>query len=180
MPATKTWIRVCQLEDIPVRGARVIRTESGRIALFRTAEQEVFALDDKCPHKSGPLSQGIVHGNSVTCPLHNWVISLETGKAPGKPSLLDERQRAALFQIVEAGPNPAIHGVVRWRIVDLIQWVWEAASRSRLTEQVVVATDDDRIAEPVRGVGQVAEVRNALPQHDRGQADDHLVDQIQI
>jgi nitrite reductase (NADH) small subunit len=83
MPATKTWIRVCQLKDIPVRGARVIRTESGRIALFRTAEQEVFALDDKCPHKSGPLSQGIVHGHSVTCPLHNWVISLETGKAFG-------------------------------------------------------------------------------------------------
>jgi nitrite reductase (NADH) small subunit len=43
----------------------------------------VFALDDKCPHKSGPLSQGIVHGHSVTCPLHNWLISLETGKALG-------------------------------------------------------------------------------------------------
>ena len=83
MPVTKTWIRVCQLEDIPVRGARIIRTESGCIALFRTAEQEVFALDDKCPHKSGPLSQGIVHGHSVTCPLHNWVISLETGRAFG-------------------------------------------------------------------------------------------------
>ena len=83
MPVTKTWIRVCRLEDIPVRGARVVRTESGCIALFRTAEQEVFALDDKCPHKSGPLSQGIVHGHSVTCPLHNWVINLETGAAQG-------------------------------------------------------------------------------------------------
>ena len=82
MSGTK-WIKVCQLEDIPVRGARVIRTGSGCIALFRTAEQELFALDDKCPHKSGPLSQGIVHGHSVTCPLHNWVISLETGKALG-------------------------------------------------------------------------------------------------
>jgi nitrite reductase (NADH) small subunit len=82
MSGTK-WVRVCQLEDIPVRGARVVRTASGCIALFRTAEQEVFALDDKCPHKSGPLSQGIVHGRSVTCPLHNWVISLETGKALG-------------------------------------------------------------------------------------------------
>jgi transposase len=65
--------------------------------------------------------------------VRDWVLrfnadgptGLETGKAPGKPSLLDERQRAALFQIVEAGPNPAIHGVVRWRIVDLVQWVWE-------------------------------------------------------
>ena len=83
MPVTKTWLMVCQLEDIPVRGARAIRTESGCIALFRTAEEEVFALDDKCPHKSGPLSQGIVHGHSVTCPLHNWVISLETCKALG-------------------------------------------------------------------------------------------------
>jgi nitrite reductase (NADH) small subunit len=82
MPGTK-WVRLCQLEDIPVRGARVVRTECGCIALFRTAEQEVFALDDKCPHKNGPLSQGIVHGRSVTCPLHNWVISLETGKALG-------------------------------------------------------------------------------------------------
>lgn len=82
MSGTK-WIKVCQLEEIPVRGARVVRTVSGCIALFRTAEQEVFALDDKCPHKSGPLSQGIVHGRSVTCPLHNWVISLETGKAQG-------------------------------------------------------------------------------------------------
>jgi nitrite reductase (NADH) small subunit len=80
---TRDWIKVCQLEDIPVRGARVVRTDSGCIALFRTAEQEVFALDDKCPHKSGPLSQGIVHGRSVTCPLHNWVINLETGKAQG-------------------------------------------------------------------------------------------------
>ena len=83
MPVAKNWIMVCQLKDIPVRGARVIRTERGCIALFRTAEQEVFALDDQCPHKSGPLSQGIVHGYSVTCPLHNWVISLETGRALG-------------------------------------------------------------------------------------------------
>ena len=65
--------------------------------------------------------------------MRDWVVrfnthgpsGLATGKAPGKPSLLDARQRAALFQIVEAGPNPAIHGVVRWRIVDLMQWVWE-------------------------------------------------------
>lgn len=83
MPVTKSWIRVCRLEDIPVHGARVVRTASGCVALFRTAEQEVFALDDKCPHRNGPLSDGIVHGRSVTCPLHNWVISLETGRALG-------------------------------------------------------------------------------------------------
>jgi nitrite reductase (NADH) small subunit len=55
----------------------------GKIAVFRTADDQIFAIEDHCPHKGGPLSQGIVHGASVTCPLHNWVISLETGKALG-------------------------------------------------------------------------------------------------
>lgn len=96
---SNAWIRLCQLDDIPIRGARVIRTGSGCIALFRTAEAEVFALDDKCPHKNGPLSQGIVHGRSVTCPLHNWVISLETGKALGA----DEGQVRTIALMVENG-----------------------------------------------------------------------------
>ncbi|GAB4237356.1 MAG: nitrite reductase small subunit NirD [Kiloniellaceae bacterium] len=75
------WIDVGALSDIPRRGARVVKTPQGCIALFRTAEDEVFALDDRCPHKGGPLSQGIVHDRSVTCPLHNWVIDLATGQA---------------------------------------------------------------------------------------------------
>lgn len=108
MPGTK-WVRLCQLEDIPVRGARVVRTERGCIALFRTAEQEVFALDDKCPHKSGPLSQGIVHGRSVTCPLHNWVISLETGKALGA----DEGQVRTIPLKVENGTISVSSAVVK-------------------------------------------------------------------
>ena len=78
-----SWIDVGAIEDIPVRGARVVRTPEGCIAVFRTAEDEAFALEDRCPHKDGPLSQGIVHGRSVTCPLHNWVIDLATGKAQG-------------------------------------------------------------------------------------------------
>ena len=77
------WTPVADLEAIPALGARVVRTPQGDIAVFRTADNEVFALRDRCPHKGGPLSQGIVHGTSVTCPLHNWVISLETGKALG-------------------------------------------------------------------------------------------------
>jgi transposase len=80
-----------------------------------------------------PRSSAAALGGVGLQTVRDWVLrfnangpaGLETGKAPGKPSLLDDRQRAALFQIVEAGPNPAIHGVVRWRIVDLIQWVWE-------------------------------------------------------
>lgn len=77
------WIDIAALNDIPRRGARVVKTRQGCVAVFRTAEDEVYALDNACPHKAGPLAEGIVHGSSVTCPLHNWVISLETGQAQG-------------------------------------------------------------------------------------------------
>lgn len=79
-----TLTEVCVLDDIPVQGSRRIMTEQGEVALFRTVSNQVFALKNECPHKQGPLSEGIVHGNSVTCPLHNWVISLETGEAQGE------------------------------------------------------------------------------------------------
>jgi nitrite reductase (NADH) small subunit len=75
------WIEIGTLNDIPVLGSRVVRTASGDIAVFRTADDEVFALDDRCPHKGGPLSQGIVHNKRVTCPLHNFVIELKSGAA---------------------------------------------------------------------------------------------------
>ena len=75
------WKRICTLGDVPVLGARVVDSEAhGRIAVFRSASDEVFAVLDKCPHKAGPLSQGIVHGNTVTCPLHSWKIQLEDGQ----------------------------------------------------------------------------------------------------
>ncbi|QDO99838.1 nitrite reductase small subunit NirD [Ferrovibrio terrae] len=77
------WLDIGTLNDIPKRAARVVKTVRGDIAIFRTMDDQVFALDDKCPHKGGPLSQGIVQGDSVTCPLHNWVISLKTGEAQG-------------------------------------------------------------------------------------------------
>ena len=80
---THNWIAVGAIDDIPRRGARCVRNGDMTIAIFRTADDRVFALEDKCPHKQGPLSQGIVHDGCVTCPLHNWVISLETGKAQG-------------------------------------------------------------------------------------------------
>lgn len=76
------WKRVCALDEIPVLGSRVVAsTVHGSIAVFRNADSEVFALRDKCPHQGGPLSQGIVHGRSVTCPLHNWRIQLDDGEA---------------------------------------------------------------------------------------------------
>ena len=77
------WTEVVALDEIPQLGSRVIKTDTMKIAVFRTASDEVFAMKDECPHKKGPLSQGIVHGTSVTCPLHNWRISLESGKAQG-------------------------------------------------------------------------------------------------
>jgi nitrite reductase (NADH) small subunit len=77
------WIEIAKLEDIPRLGARVLRTDTVDIALFRTATDEVFALRDQCPHRQGPLSQGIVHGTTVTCPLHNWKIDLASGQALG-------------------------------------------------------------------------------------------------
>lgn len=75
------WIEVAKLDDIPRQGARVARTPAGDIALFRTQDDQVFALRDKCPHKGGPLSQGIVSGHKVACPLHDWKIALDTGIA---------------------------------------------------------------------------------------------------
>ena len=68
-------------DDVPRLGARKVRTPGGDIAVFRTADDRYFALDDRCPHKGGPLSQGIVHGDRVTCPLHNFVIELTSGQA---------------------------------------------------------------------------------------------------
>ena len=77
------WIEIGTIAAIPRRGARCVNTPAGRIAVFRTAEDQVFAIENRCPHKHGPLSEGIVHGASVTCPLHNWVFDLATGKALG-------------------------------------------------------------------------------------------------
>ena len=78
---SENWIEVGTISDIPQLGSRVVRTSQGDIAVFRTAEDEVFALRDKCPHKGGPLSQGIVHGKRVACPLHDWKIHLDSGEA---------------------------------------------------------------------------------------------------
>ena len=78
------WQTVCKVEDIPVLGSRrVARAQGIAVAVFRNTENKVFALLDRCPHKGGPLSQGIVFGETVACPLHNWAISLADGCAQG-------------------------------------------------------------------------------------------------
>jgi nitrite reductase (NADH) small subunit len=75
------WVRICALDEIPAQGSRVVVSKQGDIALFRTADDKVFGLHDKCPHKGGPLSQGMVHGEVVTCPLHGWKLGLADGNA---------------------------------------------------------------------------------------------------
>jgi nitrite reductase (NADH) small subunit len=77
------WIDVGAVTDVPRRGARRVATPLGDIAVFRTGDGEIFALRDQCPHKQGPLSQGIVHGRTVTCPLHAWNIDLASGQPTG-------------------------------------------------------------------------------------------------
>ncbi|MBG4387795.1 nitrite reductase small subunit NirD [Pseudomonas aeruginosa] len=75
------WLDICALDEINPLGSRVVAGPKGDIAIFRAADDQVFALDDRCPHKGGPLSQGLIYGKRVACPLHNWQIELESGDA---------------------------------------------------------------------------------------------------
>lgn len=104
-----SWIAIGKVSDVPLRGARCVVTPMGKIGVFRTAENDIYAMEDHCPHKGGPLTQGIVHGTSVTCPLHNWVIDLETGQALGA----DEGSVKTLpirldGDVIELGLDPAL------------------------------------------------------------------------
>jgi nitrite reductase (NADH) small subunit len=84
---TGDWIDIGALTDIPLRGSRTITVAGGEeLAVFRTGDDHLFALVNRCPHKGGRLSQGIIHGHSVACPLHNWQIALATGAAQGNDS----------------------------------------------------------------------------------------------
>ncbi|AHB56597.1 nitrite reductase small subunit NirD [Pseudomonas aeruginosa] len=75
------WLDICSLDEINPLGSRVVAGPKGDIAIFRASDDQVFALDDRCPHKGGPLSQGLIYGKRVACPLHNWQIELESGEA---------------------------------------------------------------------------------------------------
>lgn len=75
------WLEVGRVDEIPSLGSRVVRTVQGDVAIFRAGDDTLFALADRCPHKGGPLSQGIVYGHTVACPLHNWCIELASGCA---------------------------------------------------------------------------------------------------
>ena len=99
------WTYICTIDDIPTQGARrVARAQGLEVALFRTAADEVFALLDRGPHKGGPLSQGMVFGRSVACPLHNWTIGLCDGQA-----LAPDVGCAPRFQVRVAGRAVYLH-----------------------------------------------------------------------
>ena len=80
-PSGETWIDIGEIDRIPVQGAMLVRLPKGNIAVFRTADREAYAIDDACPHRQAQLSRGTVDGRTVVCPLHDWVISLESGLA---------------------------------------------------------------------------------------------------
>ena len=82
----KTWKKITHINDIPLMGSRILQYQEEEIVLFKNRKEEIFALNNVCPHKQGKLSEGMVHGKSVTCPLHNWDIDLETGEALGSDS----------------------------------------------------------------------------------------------
>ena len=91
------WIEVGTIDSHSPRGCARVQHAAPQIAVFRTARDEVFAIENRCPHKHGPLSEGIVHGRQVTCPLHNWVFSLATGEARRRrgprPKLSDQARQ---------------------------------------------------------------------------------------
>lgn len=106
-----SWHDVGEIASIPLRGARVVRVAGHTIALFRTGTGALYALRDSCPHRGGPLSQGIVHGERVTCPLHDWVIDLASGQATGA-----DTGCTATFAVREAAGRvhlevPDVHGI---------------------------------------------------------------------
>ena len=100
------YVAIGRLEDIPPLGARrYTRSDGTVIAVFRTATDAVFALRDRCPHKGGPLSQGIVFGESVACPLHNWCVSLRSGEAAAPDEGRVDRFEARVVEgVVELDP----------------------------------------------------------------------------
>lgn len=85
MKETNTWIRIARCRDIPLREGRAVIIGGREVAIFNLGDR-FLAVENRCPHKGGPLADGIVSGSTVVCPLHAWKMSLETGKGVGGPS----------------------------------------------------------------------------------------------
>ena len=87
MNGRSTWVRIAYCRDIPLREGRAVKIHNREIAIFNLGER-FLAVENRCPHKGGPLADGIVSGATVVCPLHAWSMSLETGKGVNGPSTL--------------------------------------------------------------------------------------------
>jgi nitrite reductase (NADH) small subunit len=116
--ATNRWIEIGHLDDIPRRGARRVERPDGLpwIAVFRTADDAVFALVDRCPHRGGPLSEGIVQGHAVACPLHGWLIALDSGaaEAPDEGCTASVAVKLVGGRILLSVSEPAAGVAPRW------------------------------------------------------------------
>ncbi len=79
-------VDVCHLDDIPLGQGRAFRVGNRTLAIFRQRDGQVFAIDNACPHRGGPLSEGIAGGGIVVCPLHGRKIDLQSGRCVGEDS----------------------------------------------------------------------------------------------
>ncbi len=118
---------------IPLRGdfdAAALRTAARRT---KDAAQARRLLALAAIYDGATRTEAAKIGGVTLQIVRDWVLrfnaegpdGLVDRKAPGQPSRLEETHRAALAAAIESGPTPAIHGVVRWRLVDLCQWLWE-------------------------------------------------------
>ena len=118
--SSASWIVIGQVDDIPVEGSRIVVSPGRNIAVFRTADNQIYALEDCCPHRKGPISQGIVHGNRVTCPLHSLVIDLASGEA----------QRSAPGSVCTISVRVGENGEILLNVQDIHKASAKAASGS--------------------------------------------------
>jgi nitrite reductase (NADH) small subunit len=74
-----SWIKITPTESIPLREGRAVNVGGEEIAIFNMGDR-FLAIQNRCPHSQGPLADGIVSGNTVVCPLHQWKTCLESGE----------------------------------------------------------------------------------------------------
>lgn len=78
MNHTARWIALANVDDIPLREGRPVTIDGREIAVFNLGDR-FAAVENRCPHRGGPLADGIVIASAIVCPLHNWRIGLEDG-----------------------------------------------------------------------------------------------------
>lgn len=84
MKETKRWVRITAVENIPLREGRAVQVGGHVVAIFNLGDR-FLALENRCPHRGGPLADGIVSAGTVVCPLHAWKVDLTTGSVTNQP-----------------------------------------------------------------------------------------------